>query len=65
MAWDAVRDEILLVTSAGTLTDGETWLGERSGCRCASRVRGDRRGGDAPVRLPASAGILMAIKSLR
>lgn len=25
MAWDAARDQMILVTSAGTLTDGETW----------------------------------------
>jgi hypothetical protein len=39
MAWDAARDEMVLVTSAGTLTDGETWTWD--GTRWAREAHGD------------------------
>ena len=39
MAWDAARDEMVLVTSAGTLTDGETWTWD--GTRWVREARGD------------------------
>ena len=39
MAWDGARHEMLLVTSAGTLTDGETWTWE--GTRWVREAHGD------------------------
>jgi hypothetical protein len=39
MAWDAARGEMVLVTSAGTLTDGETWTWD--GTRWVREAHGD------------------------
>ena len=39
MAWDGARHEMLLVTSAGTLTDGETWTWD--GARWVREAHGD------------------------
>lgn len=39
MAWDAARDEMLLVTSAGMLTNGETWTWH--GTRWVREAHGD------------------------
>jgi hypothetical protein len=39
MAWDAARADMVLVTSAGTLTDGETWTWD--GTRWVREAHGD------------------------
>ena len=39
MAWDAARGEMILVTSAGTLTDGATWAWD--GTRWVRQAHGD------------------------